>query len=127
MDAISALRTRVQIQESATAATRQRLSIEEAELKVWREALSVVCSAASVTEHARDPTDDALPVAGASDAKKGLKGVSCRFGTIFGASPGMRFHTAVNKFCWQAVMGQPITVWSTAYDQKRPYLEVCPR
>ena len=26
----------------------------------------------------------------------------CRFGTIFGASAGMRFHTAVNKFCWQA-------------------------
>ena len=24
-----------------------------------------------------------------------------RFGTIFGYSPGMRFHTAVNKFCWQ--------------------------
>jgi nucleoside-diphosphate-sugar epimerase len=36
----------------------------------------------------------------------------------------MRFHTAVNKFCWQAVMGQPITVWSTAYDQKRPYLDL---
>ena len=54
----------------------------------------------------------------------GLKGISCRFGTIFGASAGMRFHTAVNKFCWQAVMGQPITVWTTAYDQKRPYLDL---
>ena len=54
----------------------------------------------------------------------GLKAISCRFGTIFGASPGMRFHTAVNKFCWQAVMGQPITVWRTAYDQKRPYLDL---
>jgi UDP-glucose 4-epimerase len=54
----------------------------------------------------------------------GLKAISCRFGTIFGASPGMRFHTAVNKFCWQAVMKQPITVWSTAYDQKRPYLDL---
>jgi UDP-glucose 4-epimerase len=54
----------------------------------------------------------------------GLKAISCRFGTIFGASPGMRFHTAVNKFCWQAVMGQSITVWSTAYDQKRPYLDL---
>ena len=57
-------------------------------------------------------------------AGKGLKAISCRFGTIFGASPGMRFHTAVNKFCWQAAMGQPITVWSTAYDQKRPYLDL---
>jgi nucleoside-diphosphate-sugar epimerase len=36
----------------------------------------------------------------------------------------MRFHTAVNKFCWQAAMGQPISVWSTAYDQKRPYLDL---
>lgn len=57
-------------------------------------------------------------------AEKGLKAISCRFGTIFGASPGMRFHTAVNKFCWQAAMGLPITVWSTAYDQKRPYLDL---
>ena len=56
--------------------------------------------------------------------KEGLKAIHCRFGTIFGASPGMRFHTAVNKFCWQAVMGQPISVWTTAYDQKRPYLDL---
>ena len=55
---------------------------------------------------------------------QGLKAIHCRFGTIFGASPGMRFHTAVNKFCWQAVMNQPITVWSTAFDQKRPYLDL---
>lgn len=53
---------------------------------------------------------------------EGLKGIICRFGTIYGISPGMRFHTAVNKFCWQAVMGQPITVWETALHQKRPYL-----
>lgn len=56
--------------------------------------------------------------------QEGLKAISCRFGTIFGASQGMRFHTAVNKFCWQAVMGLPITVWRTAYDQKRPYLDL---
>lgn len=55
---------------------------------------------------------------------KSLKVISCRFGTIFGASPGMRFHTAVNKFCWQAAMGQPISVWRTAFDQKRPYLDL---
>lgn len=56
--------------------------------------------------------------------EQGLRASIYRFGTIFGASPGMRFHTAVNKFCWQAVMGQPITVWSTAYEQKRPYLDL---
>jgi UDP-glucose 4-epimerase len=55
-------------------------------------------------------------------AAKGLRASVFRFGTICGASIGMRFHTAVNKFCWQAVMGQPLTVWTTAYDQKRPYL-----
>jgi UDP-glucose 4-epimerase len=55
---------------------------------------------------------------------KDLNAISCRFGTIFGVSTGMRFHTAVNKFCWQAVMKKPISVWSTAYDQKRPYLDL---
>jgi len=55
---------------------------------------------------------------------EGLDFVICRFGTIFGTSTGMRFHTAVNKFCWQAVMGQPITVWRTALNQKRPYLDL---
>jgi nucleoside-diphosphate-sugar epimerase len=55
---------------------------------------------------------------------EGLRFISCRFGTIFGISPGMRFHTAVNKFTWQACMGIPLTVWSTALDQKRPYLDL---
>jgi UDP-glucose 4-epimerase len=55
---------------------------------------------------------------------QGLQFITCRFGTIFGTSIGMRFHTAVNKFCWQAVMGKPLTVWKTAMDQKRPYLGV---
>jgi len=56
--------------------------------------------------------------------EEGLRAVIFRYGTIFGLSPGMRFHTAVNKFCWQAVMGIPLTVWKTAYDQKRPYLDL---
>ena len=54
----------------------------------------------------------------------GLKYAVCRFGTVFGPSPGMRFHTAVNRFAWQACLGQPLTVWRTAMDQKRPYLDV---
>lgn len=57
-----------------------------------------------------------------SGKRDNLRFVICRFGTICGTSPGMRFHTAVNKFCWQATMGQPITVWKTALHQKRPYL-----
>lgn len=57
-----------------------------------------------------------------SAVKQGLRCVILRFGTIHGVSQGMRFHTAVNKFCFQAVLGEPITVWKTALDQKRPYL-----
>jgi UDP-glucose 4-epimerase len=53
-----------------------------------------------------------------------LKFIACRFGTIFGTSIGMRFHTAINKFCWQACVGQPITVWRTALHQMRPYLDL---
>lgn len=52
----------------------------------------------------------------------GLDAVVLRLGTIFGPSIGMRFHTAVNKFIFQACTDQPITVWDTALDQKRPYL-----
>ena len=47
-----------------------------------------------------------------------------RFGTIVGPSIGMRFHTAVNKFCLQAYLDLPITVWRTALNQKRPYLSL---
>jgi len=57
-------------------------------------------------------------------AASGLRHVIMRLGTIFGTSIGMRFHTAINKFCWQAVTGQPITVWRTALDQRRPYLDL---
>lgn len=53
-----------------------------------------------------------------------LKFTIFRNGTIYGTSPGMRFHTAVNKFCWQAAMGQPLSVWQSALFQKRPYLDL---
>jgi UDP-glucose 4-epimerase len=53
---------------------------------------------------------------------KGLKFVICRFGTIFGFASGIRFHTAVNKFTWQALTGKAVSVWKTAYKQRRPYL-----
>ena len=56
--------------------------------------------------------------------ERGLRFIICRFGTIFGTSIGMRFHTAVNKFIWQACMGIPLTVWSSALDQQRPYLDL---
>lgn len=56
--------------------------------------------------------------------EEGLRYTIFRMGTIFGTSPGMRFHTAVNKFCFQSAMGQPITVWRTALNQNRPYLDL---
>ena len=45
-----------------------------------------------------------------------------RFGTIFGASIGMRFHTAINKFCYEASLNKPLTIWKENYNQYRPYL-----
>ncbi len=57
-------------------------------------------------------------------AADGLRFVIFRMGTIFGPSPGMRFHTAVNQFCWRAVARQPLEVWRTASHQYRPYLDL---
>jgi UDP-glucose 4-epimerase len=47
-----------------------------------------------------------------------------RLGTVFGVSPGIRFTTAVNKFCWQAAAGTRIDVYEQALNQVRPYLGV---
>ena len=55
---------------------------------------------------------------------KNFNYITLRFGTIVGYSLGMRFHTAVNKFCYNSIMNKPITVWKTAMDQYRPYLSL---
>lgn len=55
---------------------------------------------------------------------KKIKFISLRFGTIVGPSSGMRFHTAVNKFCMQAYFNKPLEVWRTALNQFRPYLTI---
>jgi len=55
---------------------------------------------------------------------KKIKYVTYRFGTISGVSTGMRFHTAVNKFCFNASIGEPINVYKTALNQFRPYLSL---
>jgi len=52
----------------------------------------------------------------------GFPAIILRKGTIFGTSIGMRFHTAINKFCYLAAMGKPLTVWDSALNSKRPYL-----
>ena len=47
-----------------------------------------------------------------------------RFGTIAGVSKGMRFHTAINKFCLNSSLNEKIHVYKTAYNQFRPYLSL---
>lgn len=47
-----------------------------------------------------------------------------RLGTIAGYSKGMRFHTAVNKFCLNAAFNEKIAVYKTAMNQYRPYLSI---
>tara|TARA_B100001121_G_scaffold287855_1_gene285491 strand:- start:1805 stop:2743 length:939 start_codon:yes stop_codon:yes gene_type:complete len=53
-----------------------------------------------------------------------LKYNTFRFGTISGVSVGMSFHTAVNKFCFNAAIGEDINVYKTAIHQYRPYLSL---
>ncbi len=52
---------------------------------------------------------------------KKIKFITFRLGTISGISKGMRFHTAVNKFCLNTILGQEIPVWTNALNQQRPY------
>tara|TARA_B100001113_G_C21099734_1_gene618205 strand:+ start:306 stop:1220 length:915 start_codon:yes stop_codon:yes gene_type:complete len=55
---------------------------------------------------------------------KKIKYISLRFGTISGFSPGMRFHTAVNKFCLNTVLGLKIPIWGKSTNLYRPYLSL---
>ena len=55
---------------------------------------------------------------------KNLQYNTFRFGTIAGVSKGIRFHTAVNKFCFNAATNQEINVYKTALNQYRPYLSL---
>ena len=56
--------------------------------------------------------------------KKKLSYMSFRLGTIAGVSKGMRFHTAINKFCLNAGLDKKVEVYKTAYNQYRPYLSL---
>jgi len=57
-------------------------------------------------------------------ASKNINYITYRFGTISGVSSGMRFHTAVNKFCLNASLNCDIAVYKTALNQYRPYLSL---
>lgn len=77
-----------------------------------------------VTPYAASKLESERLLASLAREYPGFRYAVVRQGTIFGVSPGMRFHTAVNRFAWQACAGEPLTVWSTALEQTRPYLDV---
>lgn len=56
--------------------------------------------------------------------KNKIKFITLRLGTITGVSQGMRFHTAVNKFCYNTVLKEHIPVWNEAMYRVRPYLSL---
>ena len=56
--------------------------------------------------------------------KTKIRFVSYRFGTISGVSKGMRFHTAINKFCLYTVLGKPLPIWKNMMNKSRPYLSL---
>ena len=55
---------------------------------------------------------------------KKIQFVSYRFATISGVSKGMRFHTAINKFCLNCSLGLPLPLWKGMDDKPRPYLSL---
>ena len=55
---------------------------------------------------------------------KKIKYISYRFGTISGVSKGMRFHTAINKFCLNCALGKPLPLWKGMMDKPKPYLSL---
>ena len=56
--------------------------------------------------------------------KNKINYVSYRFATISGISKGMRFHTAINKFCFCAALGKPLPIWKNMMNKPRPYLSL---
>ena len=55
---------------------------------------------------------------------KKIKFVTYRFATISGVSKGMRFHTAINKFCLYAFLRKPLPIWQSMMNKPRPYLSL---
>lgn len=45
-----------------------------------------------------------------------------RLGTVYGWTIGMRFDTIINRFTYLAAQGKPLTVYDTAWREKRPYV-----
>jgi UDP-glucose 4-epimerase len=54
----------------------------------------------------------------------GFNWTALRLGTVYGWSVGIRFDTIINRFAYLAAQGRPLTVYDTAWQEKRPYLGV---
>lgn len=54
-------------------------------------------------------------------SKRSHPGIIFRWASIFGLAPVLHERTAIHKLCSQALRREPLTVWETALDQKRPY------
>jgi nucleoside-diphosphate-sugar epimerase len=52
----------------------------------------------------------------------GFDWTAIRLGTVYGWTIGMRFDTIINRFTYLAAQGRPLTVYDTAWREKRPYV-----
>lgn len=52
----------------------------------------------------------------------GFDWTALRLGTVYGWTIGMRFDTIINRFTYLAAQGRPLTVYDTAWREKRPYV-----
>jgi nucleoside-diphosphate-sugar epimerase len=57
-------------------------------------------------------------------AQSGFDWTALRLGTVYGWSIGMRFDTIINRFTYLAAQGRPLTVYDTAWKERRPYVSV---
>ncbi|MBN2230611.1 MAG: NAD(P)-dependent oxidoreductase [Candidatus Thorarchaeota archaeon] len=56
--------------------------------------------------------------------ENGFSWTALRLGTVVGQTIGMRFDTVIDKFTFYASIGHSLTVWETALQEARPYVEV---
>lgn len=84
----------------------------------------LIFASTTSTQSKESPTPYTLSKVMAEDAVRASGGTVLRFGTIVGPSPGMRFHTAINRFCWQAALHKPLTVYQSAIGQIKPYCDL---
>lgn len=56
--------------------------------------------------------------------ESGFDWTALRLGAVHGWTVGMSFDTIINRFSYLAAQRQPLTVYDTAWREKRPYLHV---